>query len=107
MKSFYLEFRGYWNHENLESFPNHSGIFCVYRSHYDFVNQRIQVGELLYIGESSKPRDQILDYDKRGKWESQLKGEESLAYTFAPLAGQREQAWAALVFRHKPRENHD
>ena len=102
MNSFYLEFRGYWRDQKREMLPNLPGIYCVYRSGVSCVDEVNYPLQLLYMGESETPRDEILSHEFRTQWESCLKGDEELMYTYAPIQKFRRQVYAAMIFQHRP-----
>lgn len=96
-----LNFEGYWSEKNKLGVPSQGGVYCVYRC--TTTEGRLEaVKQLLYIGKSSDVNDRIANHEKLEKWESHLKDGESLYYSFAPKVLLRDQAEAALIYKHRP-----
>jgi hypothetical protein len=105
MKEIVLEFEGYWTEAAEKFIPSQSGIYCVYRAKHDPINRKVQLKELLYIGESENVRQRINTHEKKPLWKEHLKNGETLCYSFTPILYDRNRAEAALIHQHKPVEN--
>ena len=101
-KTINLTFEGYWREVNSASIPNNSGIYLVYCCVK--TDSGISIRKLIYIGESGKVKDRIEEHKKKTEcWNNKLLSGEVLCYSFALIASpDREQAEAALIFKHKP-----
>lgn len=104
-QSYHLEFGGYWREPNRGGIPNQSGIYSVYTSTYNASAQTVSLHKLVYIGESENVRDRIEGHEKWPAWRRHLQLGQQLSFSYAPIAGGRERAEAAMIFRHKPPEN--
>lgn len=51
IKTFNLNFEGYWCERNKFNMPHRSGLYCVYACTYKPHNI-VTIGKLLYIGQS-------------------------------------------------------
>lgn len=102
MKRISLIFEGYFTSES--AVPSRSGIYAVYRGTNN-TNNTVTLKELVYVGESSNVRDRLSGHEKKPDWERHLLYGETLIYSFAPIVADREQAEAAIINHHKPKEN--
>jgi hypothetical protein len=70
---------------------------------------RCRCGELIYTGEAADVRDRVSGHNKWSAWRAQLKSGEVLCFNAALIAGEsdRQRAEAAMIFKHKPRWQHD
>ena len=96
-----LEFDGFWLWVNVGGVPNDSGIYCVYTCTN---NQHLSLSNLIYIGESQRVHDRIVDHDRMSDWKRMLGIGQELCFSFAPISpeGARKRAEAALIYFHKP-----
>ena len=106
-KTIKLTFDGYWREVNSDNIPNESGIYLVYCC--TKTDSGISIRKLIYIGESNKVKDRISGHKKKTQcWNGKLQSGEVLCYSFALITSpNREQAEAALIFKHKPVCNDD
>lgn len=105
-QTYSIDFDGYWREPNKGGVPDKSGIYCVYTCTFDQKAKTVSLKKLVYIGESGNVRDRIADHEKQEDWESHLKQDQQLCYSFgAVTAASRERCEAAMIFKHKPPEN--
>lgn len=101
-----LEFTGYWNEYNKGTMPPVSGIYCVYGGIEDPQKKKVDVKELIYIGESDNVNRRLADHDGILLWRSCLNLGRALCFNFVPIGpADRERCEAALIFKHKPPAN--
>lgn len=103
---FSLEFLGYWRYENRGGVPEKSGVYCVYASTYNSLNETVDLKRLLYIGEAGDMRKRLVNHEKLREWEKQLKPGEIISFSCVQVdAYYRERVEAALIYKHKPPVN--
>lgn len=92
-----VNFQGY-HYGQSSSFPDKSGIYCVYSMHN---------GKLIYIGQAENLRQRITNHDR---WQDFLKHRISpvtdLVTTYALLPiGDMDKAEGRLIAKNRPPEN--
>ena len=110
MKSFTLEFEGYWLEGDWGSLPSVSGLYCVYACTFDSAEDTVSIKRLLYVGESGNVRNRVPEKPKnrRDKWARELKSAEVLCVSCATIsASDRDRVEAATIYRHKPTCNEE
>ena len=101
-----LEFDGFWRWVNVGDVPNGSGIYCVYTCTN---SQHFSLSNPIYIGESQRVHDRIVNHDRMSDWKRMLGIGQELCFSFAPISseGERKIAEAALIYFHKPPLNEE
>lgn len=109
VKSYALEFDGYWRQPNVGSLPGKSGIYGVYACIHDSAQGTVSLQRLLYIGEAANVRDRVMNHDRWQDWKRKLKVGETICVNAAPISpdADRQRAEAAMIFKHKPACNTD
>ena len=101
-----IKFDGYWRDENKEAVPATSGIYCVYSCTFDVTTKKVQLKNLIYIGESENINAQIANHEKYEAWKKYLEAGQQLCFTYGEVALEnRSRCAAAMIFKHKPPEN--
>lgn len=101
-----IKFSGYWSEYNCGLIPQKSGVFCVYRAHFDDQTKTTTMRELLYIGASVNVNREVADHPLVERWRACLGPTESLSFSFGAVAPPELVACEiALVMRHRPRCN--
>jgi hypothetical protein len=105
-KKFELEFVGYRLEAGLKSWPEKSGIYCVYRCVSHPKDNQVSLEKLIYIGEAGDLRKRMSSHEKFDVWESCLKDGEVLCFSYALVSGvDRERCEAAMIYEHQPIKN--
>jgi hypothetical protein len=103
---FSLTFEGYWRDKKKRGIPAESGIYCVYTCIYSGKKQTCSPQKLVYVGAAEDVRDCLDHHARQEDWESHIDTGEELCYSFAPVAAEHREGYAAaLVRKHKPPEN--
>lgn len=107
LRSYSLDFDGYWREPNVAGLPAASGIYPVYACTYDAVGQTVSINRLLYIGESGNVRERISNHECWPTWKRYLRQGEVICISAALVAPEadRQRAEAAMIFHHKPPAN--
>lgn len=103
-----IEFQGYWREKKKRGIPSDSGIYCVYTCIYSGKKQTCSPQKLVYIGAAGDVRTCLDNHPGQEAWESHIDTGEELCYSFAPVAPEHRDGYAAaLIARNKPPENTD
>lgn len=104
--TFSLDFSGYWRYINRSGVPESSGVYCVYASTYNPLNETVNLKRLLYIGEAGNMCERLQNHEKLKDWEKQLEPGEIISFSCVKVdAYYRERVEAALIYYHKPPVN--
>lgn len=105
-KTIFLEFKGYWPENMIESMPKQGGIYCVYEVKNNY-GTNTSIVKLIYIGEATNIYDRIKNHEKWPEWRKSCSHAGSIiCFTAAPIMSpDRERAEAALIYYHKPPVN--
>lgn len=104
VKSFTLQFKGYWLEPDINGLASSSGIYCVYACKYDDQNDKVSIRDLLYIGEAKNVQSRVAKHEQKNDWKRELNRGEELCFSFAliqPIAD-RERVEAAMIYQHTP-----
>ncbi len=109
-KTITLAFDGYWREPKMSSLPAEAGIYCVYTCTYNAdakPKPTVSIAKLVYIGESGGIRGRVTNHPLLPTWKKQLAAGQVLCFSAAKVAveADRQQAEAALIFKHKPPVN--
>lgn len=103
LKSYSLNFEGYWREINKNGIPSKSGIYLVYRCVYDAKSNTVGLKEIIYIGQAENMHDRVANHDKLGAFNSQLQRGEELCYSVATVSNaDLDVVENALIFAQKP-----
>lgn len=103
LKTYSLDFKGYWREINKRGIPSKSGIYLVYRCVYDADNNTVGLKEIMYIGQAENVHDRIANHDRLNDFNTQLQKGEELCYSFAEVAiSDLDILENALIFAQKP-----
>jgi len=109
MKTISLNFYGYCLDEDKAEIEDRAGIYCVYAGVYNAATDKVSPRQLLYIGKAGSLKNRIGNdmHDHFDDWESLLRYNETLMYTYAFIsnAEDRTRAEAALIYRYQPPVN--
>jgi hypothetical protein len=101
-----IRFSGYWSEYNCGLLPRRSGIFCVYRAHFDDQSKTTTMRELLHIGASVNVNGCLADHPQAAQWRACLEPTDSLSFSFGPVPlAELAACETALVMQHRPRCN--
>ena len=104
--NFSLNFLEYWRYINRSGVPESSGVYCVYASTYNPLDEKFILKRLLYIGEAGNMRQRLENHEKLKEWEKQLEPGEIISFSCVKVdAYYRERVEAALIYKHKPPVN--
>lgn len=101
-----IKFSGYWSEYNCGLIPQRSGVFCVYRAHFDEQSKTTTMRELLYIGSAANVNQEVADHPLVNRWRACLEPTDCLSFSFGSVAAPDLVACeTALVMQHQPRCN--
>lgn len=108
MKKYELKFNGFWLQSNLNTLPNQSGIYAVYRCVHRVLANEVDIKELLYIGQAQDVNDRISRHEKHPEFQKKLQYGEQICLAFAPLSlTDLDRVENALICTQKPPLNKD
>lgn len=104
MKTLEIVIEGYCPLHKCNELPECSGIYFVYTGFYNPLTKRLNIGDLIYIGESGNIRERICSHEKMDEWKSYLVNSfTTLYFSISPLSEEdRKRAEAAYIYHHKP-----
>ena len=106
IKTYSLDFKGYWREVNKNGLPSKTGIYLVYRCIYSAETNTVGLKEIIYIGKAENVHDRIANHDKLEDFKSQLQEGEELCYSFAEVpVADLDVVENALIYAQKPRLN--
>ena len=111
-KTYKLTFEGYWSASPTNELPTYSGIYSVYVCSVFQTTSFPHIiipDKLIYIGmaDNISMRVSPSAHHKWDDWQSQIKHDQQLYFTTAPLEHEsdRKRAEAAMIFHHGPECN--
>ena len=105
MKTFHLQFDGYWREAVKQFTPEYSGIYLIYTCRYISEKNMGDLSELIYIGKAENLRKRIMDHSEK-EFSKLMNEGETLCYACAPFElNDLEKVENALVYAEKPRGN--
>ncbi len=106
MRTYYIQFEGYWLERNKTDVPARSGVYLVYRGTVNQGNNRVDLHEIIYIGQSVNMRERIANHDHILDFEAMLSSGETLCYSCAAVDEKDlDIVENALIIAQKPRLN--
>ena len=106
MRIYSILFEGYWLERNKEDVPARSGVYLVYRGKYNQEKNKVDLNEIIYIGQSVNMRQRIVNHDHIRLFESSLENGETLCYSCAAIDdADLDIVENALIIAQKPRLN--
>ena len=106
MRTYSIQFEGYWLEQNKMDVPAKSGVYMVYRGKYNVEKRFVELYEILYIGQSVNMRDRIVNHDHIKAFTTSLYPGESLCYSCAVVdETDLDIVENALIIAQKPRLN--
>lgn len=103
IKSYSLNFEGYWREVNKKGIPTKAGVYLVYRCVYDAKSNTVGLKDIIYIGQADNLHDRIASHDKLDDFNSQLQQGEELCYSVAAVdSADLNVVENALIFAQKP-----
>lgn len=103
IKTYSLNFEGYWREVNKNGIPPKSGVYLVYRCVYDTTNNTVGLKDIIYIGQAKNVHDRIFNHDKLEDFKKQLQNGEELCYSYADVPeSELDIVENALIFAQKP-----
>jgi excinuclease UvrABC nuclease subunit len=103
IKTYSLNFKGYWREENKNRIPSKAGVYLVYRCVYNTKNNTVGLKDIIYIGQAKNVHDRIVNHDKLDDFKAQLQSGEELCYSFAEIQEtELDIIENALIFAQKP-----
>lgn len=105
MKTFYLDFAGYFiSKDNLPK--GESGIYFVYRGVYNKQSDNVQLNELIYIGKGEDIYARHHPHDRQNDFDSTLQKGEILIYSYTLVdESELSRVECGLIYKRKPRLN--
>ncbi|MBP3838283.1 MAG: GIY-YIG nuclease family protein [Prevotella sp.] len=106
IKSYSLNFEGYWREINKNGIPAKSGVYLVYRCVYDAKSNTVGLKDIIYIGQAENLHDRIAGHEKLSDFKTQLQRGEELCYSVAQIPiTDLDIVENALIFAQKPELN--
>ena len=106
MRTYSIQFAGYWLEQNKKDVPAKSGVYLVYRGRFIQEKNFVELYEILYIGQSVNMRERIAHHDHIGAFEATLHNGETLCYSCAAIDEKDlDLIENALIIAQKPRLN--
>ena len=103
IKSYSLNFNGYWREINKNGVPSVTGIYLVYRCVYDAQRNTVGLKEIIYIGQAENVHDRIANHDRLNDFKARLQRGEELCYSVAEVSSSDlDVVENALIFAQKP-----
>ena len=106
MRTYNIQFEGYWLERNKKDVPAKCGVYMVYRGKYNQEKNSVDLYEIIYIGQSVNMRERIVNHDHIEAFEDALNYGETLCYSCAAVdEGDLDLVENALIIAQKPRLN--
>lgn len=106
MKSYTLNFNGYWRESKKDGIPEVSGVYLVYRCVYNSQSRTVTLRELIYIGKAINVNRRVAEHSSRLDFHSELQEGEEICYSVAEVSiFDYNLVENALIFAQKPRLN--
>lgn len=106
MRTYNIQFEGYWLERNKNDVPAKSGVYMVYRGKYNQEKNSVDLYEIIYIGQSVNMRERIVNHDHIEAFEDALNYGETLCYSCAAVdESDLDLVENALIIAQKPRLN--
>lgn len=103
IKSYSLDFQGYWREVNKNGIPSKSGVYLVYRCIYNTASNTVGLKDIIYIGKAENAHDRIANHDRLEDFKTQLQDGEELCYSFAEVpVTDLDIVENALIYAQKP-----
>lgn len=103
MRTYDLDFQGYFLVPSFKKLPEDSGIYIFYRCKYNKQENKVELIEILYIGQAEDIKDRINRHDKYPDFDDYLKPGEELCLSYAKLStNDLDRVENALVYTQKP-----
>lgn len=105
-KTIYLTFNGYWRELNISGIPKKSGVYVVYECFYNQQTNKVDLKNIIYVGEAEDVNDRIANHEKWDEWRKYCATYNQICFSFAPvISPDKDRAEAALIYKHKPPVN--
>lgn len=107
MMTYNIRFEGYWLDTNKGNIPHCGGVYVVYRAVFDALTNRVDLKEIIYIGQAKDINQRINTHDKLNEFISTLNPGEILCYSIARIVndGDLDLIENALIIAQSPRIN--
>ena len=106
MKSFILNFKGYWREAKKDGIPAVSGVYLVYRCVYNSSSGTVSLRELIYIGQATNVNKRISSHLYDGDFQGETHAGEVLCFSIAEVSKtDLDLVENALIFAQQPRLN--
>lgn len=103
MRTYNIQFEGYWLERNKKDVPAKCGVYMVYRGKYNQEKNSVDLYEIIYIGQSVNMRERIVNHDHIEAFEDALNYGETLCYSCAAVdEGDLDLVENALIIAQKP-----
>lgn len=105
-KIFNQEFKGYRRESKISTLSTESGVYGVYRCHYNESDKTVSLKELIYIGKADNLNDRINNHEDWEVWRDELKTGEQICFCYSFVdKSNNERVEATLINSNKPRLN--
>lgn len=103
-----VNINGYWRDTQRMNMPESPGIYFVYESRFNAVDETIDLLRIIHIGEGSDIRQMVRFHELRPMWLNAIEPGTGLSYSCATLDSyNRARVAAAYIFMHQPVENRE
>jgi hypothetical protein len=103
-----VNINGYWRDAQRVNMPESPGIYFVYESRFNAVDETIDLLRIIHIGEASDIRQSVRFHELRHTWLKVIDPDNDLSYSCTILDSyNRARVAAAFIFMHQPSENRE
>lgn len=97
---------GYLREEHIHNLPEGPGIYFVYESKFNDIDQTIDLLRIIYIGDGLNIRQNVMSDSLQTEWKSLIYPGNEICFSAATIEGYyRPRVAAAYVFMHAPPAN--
>lgn len=106
MRSYNLNFNGYWLESAFSSVENCSGIYVFQECYYDYSTNTVSLKRILYIGQAKNCNERICKHDKIPEFKKGISQGNQLCITYCKCeSNDLDIIENALIYYYKPPYN--
>lgn len=100
-KQINLVFKGYYI--SKDALPHYGGVYFVYRGIHNKITDKVELSELMYIGEAEDIYERHQTHERQNDFENRLQKGEIIIYSCAPVSNEdRKRAECGLIYKQQP-----
>lgn len=101
-------FQGYYPDSMVDSLPQESGVYMIYRCVVDRIKRTVDLIELFYIGKATNLHQEVKYHKRRKEFLAQAEEGEEICYSFTLVNLQQYDIIEnGLIYMQKPRLNNN